>query len=188
MSEILIDAYGEPQRHYHTLVHIGSCLELAADAPLSGADRDVVEFALWFHDVVYDPRGTDNEELSSRLARNWMDEVGVPGSARVATLILMTAGHKIGPDADTATRLVHDADLSILGSSADGYVRYGEQIRQEYAWLSDGEFRRGRRHVLEAFLQTERIYSLPGYVEMFEAQARGNIARELASLLPLESG
>lgn len=182
MSETLVDAYCEPQRHYHTLAHIGSCLELAADAPLAGPDRDVVEFALWFHDVVYDPRRADNEALSAWLVRDWMDEVGVSGSARVAALVLMTAGHEIGSDADLATQVVHDADLSILGSSPDGYARYREQIRREYAWLSDEEFRSGRRLVLEAFLASGHIYSLPGYVEMFETRARENLSHELKSL------
>ncbi|MFV2039607.1 MAG: metal-dependent phosphohydrolase [Acidimicrobiales bacterium] len=182
MSETLVAAYSEANRHYHTLDHIGACLHLAADAPLPDSDRDAVEYALWFHDIVYDPRREDNEERSARMVHEWMEEVGVADAERVAGLVRMTAGHRVGPQADLAARVVCDVDLSVLGSSPAAYGRYVHQIRSEYEWLPEEEFRSGRRQMLRTFLEADHIYSLPPYVEIFEDQARLNMTQELASL------
>src|ERR1700727_965137 len=61
-GEVLRAAYTEPWRHYHTLEHVGACLE-ALDSALEGSGvlesvKENVELALWFHDVVYDPKNT----------------------------------------------------------------------------------------------------------------------------------
>ena len=55
-------------RAYHTLRHIEACLAWMRDAPLEDDDRIAAEFAIWFHDAVYDTRASDNEERSADLA------------------------------------------------------------------------------------------------------------------------
>ena len=44
--------YGEPGRHYHTLVHIDAMLTLATKHEVQ--DRVAVDLATIFHDIVYD--------------------------------------------------------------------------------------------------------------------------------------
>ncbi len=182
MGEVVTTAYSEPHRHYHTLTHIQHCLGLAAGVPMPEADRDVVEFALWFHDVVYDPRLADNEERSAELAQSWLADVDVPGGPRVAALIQMTAGHRLGSNADLATKVVHDVDLAILGTDKPVYEQYVRDIRAEYHWLSEGDFRAGREGVLRSFADQSELYALDAFAQMFGEQARTNVAGELAGL------
>lgn len=54
-----------------------------------------------------------------------------------------------------------DADLAIPGSSEPVYQSYARQIRQEYAWVPEAEYRQGRRRVLENFLSPEQTQDFP---------------------------
>ena len=55
-------------------------------------------------------------------------------------------------------RLLVDVDLSILGADADRFDEYERQVREEYAYVDDEAFRRGRRLVLEGFVGRASIY------------------------------
>lgn len=185
MGGQLVDAYSEPHRHYHTLDHVQACLQLVERAPLNEGDRVAVELAVWFHDVVYDPRATDNEERSAELAERWIAEQGIEQASRVGALIRMTAGHAVdtvGSAADAATRVMHDVDLAILGAPPDDYDHYRRQIRAEYRWLDDHRYRTGRTAVLRSFLELPTIYVTPELRSTLEPQARTNITAELAAL------
>jgi predicted metal-dependent HD superfamily phosphohydrolase len=83
-------------------------------------------------------------------------------------------------DRDTATLL--DADLAILGASEERYRRYSIDIRQEYGWVPDSEYRPARAAVLERFLSRPRIYWSELLFQEGEGQARANMQAELAAL------
>ena len=51
----IAQAYREPHRHYHTLDHIADLLTLLGRHGKGTADRDALELAILFHDIVYDP-------------------------------------------------------------------------------------------------------------------------------------
>jgi predicted metal-dependent HD superfamily phosphohydrolase len=72
-----------------------------------------------------------------------------------------------------------DADLAILGADDPAYRAYADQIRQEYAWVSEPDYRMGRRQVLECFLARPKIFDLLAHLE---EPARRNIAAEIARL------
>ncbi|WP_300411545.1 N-methyl-D-aspartate receptor NMDAR2C subunit [uncultured Alcanivorax sp.] len=150
--------YSEPHRHYHTLDHIAACLgwldhyrHLAAD-PLS------LELALWAHDVIYDPRASDNEARSADwFAQHFADcTLTDQQPARVHVLILATIHPHPPTDPDMA--LLQDIDLSILGADAELYDRYEGWIRQEYDFVPEEAFRKGRSAVLQSFLDQGVIY------------------------------
>jgi predicted metal-dependent HD superfamily phosphohydrolase len=73
----LLRCYAEPQRAYHTLQHLEECLLLLDDAKATGliAKPDLIEMALWFHDAVYNPQGSENEELSAQMALEALDQM-----------------------------------------------------------------------------------------------------------------
>lgn len=180
----LAAAYDEPQRHYHTAVHIEDCLQ-----QFDFADRglclkpDNVEAALWFHDVVYDPRAFDNENRSAIWAREALGAAGARAEAirEIERLILLTK-HTQAPT-DACGALLIDIDLCILGRQPPVYARYCAMIREEFAWVEEALFREKRAEILSAFLKRPAIYRTDCFHSIFEKQARENIARELDSLI-----
>jgi predicted metal-dependent HD superfamily phosphohydrolase len=75
-----------------------------------------------------------------------------------------------------------DADLAVLGSHEDRYRRYASDIRKEYAWVPEAEYRAGRKKVLEAFLARPRIYWNDSIHDQREGIARANLIRECEDL------
>lgn len=178
----LVRAYSEPHRAYHTIAHLESCLRQFDSARQLAADANEIEAGLWFHDAIYDTHRSDNEERAALWATAALCGVGVSASHanRVEALVLATRHHEATDDADAA--LLLDIDLSILGSAPEQFDLYEEQVRREYAWVSDDDFRGGRRAILEKLRGRPRIYQTDFFHARYEAQARENLARSLLKL------
>ena len=177
-------AYAEPHRRYHTLAHIEACLgELARLEGLGAEDRRTLEYAIWWHDAVYDPHRSDNEERSANLAREDLARLGVADDviAEVERLILLTKGHEVADSDGLGARLV-SIDLSILGASEADYEAYAEGVREEYAFVPEQAFRQGRAAILKRFLASPSLFPDPEFRLRLEEPARANLAREIARL------
>ncbi len=181
--EGIVKRYGSRERHYHTLDHVAEVLGHMARHGGSGRDHDAALFAAWFHDVVYDPRATDNEERSAEMARRALykldasDELG----EEVVRLILATKGH--APDGLSHEGLIFlDADLAILGAAPERYAEYAAAIRAEYDWVPEETYRAGRRDFLREMLTRERIFHTEAFRALHESAARANIAGEISRL------
>lgn len=138
-----------------------------------------VRLAAFFHDAVYDPTASDNEERSAELAEIELGRLGINGSAIATTLRLIRATDGHETDGSSEVDVFLDADLAILGTEPEVYDRYASAIRQEYAHLSDDEFRSGRATVLQKFLDRPTLFFTPAGQQRFEQPARNNLAREL---------
>ncbi len=177
-----VRAYLQPHRAYHNLRHIDDCLrqlDLARDLAES---PDAVEMALWFHDVVYEPRAKDNEEKSAEWARRVGRDAGLAGEFATAVEALILATKHDALPATPDARLIVDIDLSILGRSGPDFDAYEEAIRQEYRWVPDLLFRPGRAKILRAFLARPAIYSTQRFHAHLEQAARKNLERSLVRL------
>lgn len=78
--------------------------------------------------------------------------------------------------------LLQDIDLSILGADAELYDRYEGWIRQEYAFVPEEAFQKGRGAVLQSFLDQGEIYHIVELREKLEASARNNLNRVMEKL------
>jgi predicted metal-dependent HD superfamily phosphohydrolase len=178
----LLARYAEPHRAYHTVQHLDECLAALVPAAHLAQRLGEVELALWFHDAIYDPRADDNEERSAHWAEHAVIDAGADrdAAARVAELVLATK-HDAAPPPGDAT-LVVDVDLAILGADEARFAEYERQVRQEYAWMPDAAFRRGRAQVLASFLARPSIYGTRWFAERLEDRARANLQRSLDAL------
>lgn len=177
-------AYQEPHRRYHTLVHIEDCLSrLAATPGLDDHERDLLVQAIWWHDAVYDPLRPDNEARSADLAREALAGAKAPEAdiAEIERLILLTKGHTVEAG-DRLGALMVSIDLSILGAEPAAYAAYARAIREEYAAVPDEIYRAGRARVLESFLAAPVLFPDPAFATALDAQARRNLAAEIAEL------
>ena len=180
--EDLVARYSQMDRAYHTLEHIGHCLDEFELVRHLAGQPDAVELALWFHDAVYDAKATNCEARSAALAEEMVRSAVLPDElgATVAGLIMATKHSAIPADSDT--RLLVDIDLSILGQPEGRFDQYEREIRQEYAWVPEDAFVAARTAILAAFIGRPSIYSTETFRFRYETQARANIARSLARL------
>ena len=179
-------AYGDPGRTYHNLRHIADCLCLLDECAGLASDPVAIEFAIWFHDIVYDPRAADNEERSADRAVEFLSNT--PRASTVADLIMATKHGKDGLSADSA--LICDIDLSILGRPPAEYAAYAAAIRLEYAWVPPPQYAEGRSRVLGGFLKRPVLFNHRVFQQRFDAAAKANLTWELGELaaeLPCQS-
>ncbi|MDQ1641859.1 MAG: hypothetical protein QOJ90_1210 [Actinomycetota bacterium] len=179
----LLGRYAEPHRHYHGLAHLDDVLRNIDELASEAHDVDVVRMAAWFHDAVYAPTSSDNEERSARLAEGMLSTLRVvdPVAADVARLVRLTATH--APDAgDRDGAVLCDADLAILASDEGGYSTYVRAVRAEYGHLGDAAFTRGRTSVLQGLLGRNPMFSTETGRSSWEAAARRNVSAELGQL------
>ncbi|MEE2683264.1 MAG: hypothetical protein VYD77_04955 [Actinomycetota bacterium] len=182
MSQQLITAYNEPHRRYHTLDHVVRCLDLLDLVQLEQEERDLIEYALWFHDIVYIPESGTNETESAEIAERWIINQGLSIGKAVTGLILQSADYLSNPPSGKVQGLFHDLDLHVFGSTSREYQEYASNIRKEYSHLNETEFQKGRKKFLQTMLARPSIYATAPFREMYQEQALTNIDRELQDM------
>ena len=153
-------------------------LTLADEA---GLTSPTIDAAIWFHDAVYEAGSKHNEDLSAELAEQFMPRLGLSEveKARAIAMIRASREHR---SRDREIQPFLDLDMAILGSPPERYRRYADDIRQEFAHVSDWNYKLGRKHFLKGCLRRKKIYLTPWFHERFEAQARENIKAEVERL------
>lgn len=144
---------------------------------------ELVRLAAWFHDAVYRPDRSENEERSAVLAEKALTEAGLTPHevTEVARLVRLTTSHDPAPG-DLNGETLCDADLAILATAPDTYQGYAAAVREEYAFVPDDAFREGRAAVLRHLLGLPRLFRTPYGAAAWEERARENLERELAEL------
>lgn len=171
--------YAEPARHYHTLAHIWRCVRAFDTVRGQIEEPEVVELALWTHDVIYVPGACNNEASSA----DWLlARAGghIPIAARVVECILATT-HRVAPPHAAAAWTV-DIDIAGLGVAWAQFCCDGARLRQERPDLCDIACCEGERAFLEMLLARPAIYYTPYFRSRCEARARANLARRIEIL------
>ncbi|MDQ0012260.1 putative metal-dependent HD superfamily phosphohydrolase [Variovorax boronicumulans] len=173
--------YGEPQRHYHTMQHLGECLAWFEREKALAEHPGEVAIALWFHDAIYDVHAHDNEARSADWAREALRAAGANEEAaeRIHALVMATR-HDAVPEGRDAELLI-DIDLSILGAEPARFAEYERQVHAEYAFVPDEVRLPRRRAILQRFLDRDAIYATPRMHALLEARARTNLQHSIAA-------
>lgn len=149
---LIIDHHSEPHRYYHTLHHIDLMLrQIPAERPFASE----MTAAALFHDIIYDPTRSDNEERSLALFESVADKCAPPkplDRSLVSAMIMATKSHHFRQERkveDEAVNLLLKADLSILWHSDPAvYAWYAAGVRKEYAFVPEDPFRAARAKIL----------------------------------------
>src|SRR3954469_167418 len=170
--EQLVAAYTAPGRHYHNLAHIEDCLAaLARVENLSPLERETLTEAIWWHDVVYDPTRSDNEERSEQLAEAHVRPDIVK---EIARLIRLTKTHLV-EQGDRLGAILISIDLSTLGAEPARYDAYSAAIRREFIHVPEADYRAGRARVLQQFAGRAVIFPDAGFAARYDRPARENL-------------
>ncbi|MEO5813801.1 MAG: metal-dependent phosphohydrolase [Gemmatimonadaceae bacterium] len=152
------------------------------------AEPRIVFLALVFHDAIYVPGRSDNEQASAALARDTLSSMCRVGGAELEAIermiVATTDHHALAGTLSAHEAVILDLDLSILGASRDEYARYARQIHNEYvpAATTDARFRIGRAEFLQRMLTLPHVFLTAEGRRRWDDAARANIAWELAEL------
>ena len=179
--------YNETQRAYHSLQHIQQLFSQFEQIKHQLHEPHIIALALYYHDVIYDPRRSDNELKSAEYAVEALKGyLSAEQCQHIYALIMMTASHELHEclDKDTVSDAAYllDMDLSILGTPWSEYEVYAQAVRQEYRHIANEDYRTGRIAVLQKLLAHPVLYLTAYYHNHFELQARDNIKREISLL------
>ena len=172
----------EPQRHYHTPVHVLGMLGYAERAEVT---LDVYEaLALWFHDAIYATRTVPgyNESDSAGWMCVMLDRLGVPQGLtdQAAEAVRSTARH-LEQDVPTEHHLLMDLDLAGLSASDGSFDRQSRAVRAEMAHMTDAEYAKATIGFFTALLKRERIYRTEAF-DIYEAIARRHLHEQIEKL------
>ncbi len=179
--------YNETQRAYHTLDHLQQLFVQFEQIKPHLHNPHIIALALYYHDVIYDPARLDNELKSAEYAVKALSPcLDIDICQHIYALIMMTATHQLDEFADhdkcSDAAYLLDMDLSILGALWAEYELYAKAIRQEYAHVSDVDYRAGRVGVLQELLARPTLYLTDYYYKQLEKRALDNIKYEITLL------
>lgn len=173
--------YTSSKRHYHNLNHLGHLLRELLPVKNNISDFGLIVLSVAYHDIIYNTFRHDNEERSARLAsRRLTPFLQKPDIEKCKSQILATKAHQSSPDPDT--NYFTDADLAILGSDGQEYMKYTQLIRKEYSFYPAAIYNKGRRKAILHFLEMERIFKTGWFFEKYEKKARQNLQEEITLL------
>jgi predicted metal-dependent HD superfamily phosphohydrolase len=204
-------------RHYHTVVHLEEMcyyLQLVntnypilkpilnetineCSYQIKLSIKSILLLSIFFHDAIYDPQSSKNEEDSAELFASFARSTNlcVQHIDLIVSYILATKNHTIERSDISHTKgidtnqqqpldpleLFLDLDMSVLGKEPHAYQKYSALIRQEYHFVPKETYCTKRAEILEHFLKSS-IYYTPIFYIAFDERARNNLSQEIQSL------
>jgi len=124
----ILDVYFEPNRFYHNWDHINAMIESAGNMirpPENIQFKDLV-LAIVFHDIIYDPKRTDNEERSADLFYSYVK------NKHIKQAILDTKIHK---PSNELSKILCELDIENLYGDFDNFIDISYKVFKEYQFV-----------------------------------------------------
>ncbi len=198
-------AYRQEWRAFHTEYHLHELIVLFGRLESKFKNPLAVLFAIFFHDIIYDPlKPEKNESKSIKKAQKFFKkakeyQLGLITDTdkkdvfeavfdnlkdEVLAIIDATKGAK-APEDNKDAQIFVDMDLSILAAPDKKYLGYCRQIRQEFSHLSTDIFIEKRAELfLKPMLARLEIFTTE-FFKGEEEQARRNMKGELNNMKPV---
>ncbi|MCO6163303.1 hypothetical protein [Flavobacterium sp. NRK F7] len=175
--EIVEKAYSAKSRKYHNLIHLENMMALYILNQEELTHCNEIQYAIFYHDIIYKVTRKDNELESAKLAIKLLPEYAKIDKELVFEMICATQMHEHREN--EAINWLLDFDLQILASPWEDYQVYSKQIRQEYKIYPNILYNPGRKKALQHFLERDFIFQTPTFRVKYEAKARENIKNEI---------
>lgn len=196
IAEEVIQKYREPHRHYHGLAHIKHCLWELDQIPenlleTSGpqatnrlGSRREIELAIWFHDVIYDPRSKSNEHDSAKYFISKLASSVVSDQTHVASVshMIELSNHR-HPVNDKTSALAYflDIDMAILGRPTIHYNEYAQNVRLEYEHVPQLVYSHYRKKFLNSVFK-HGAFQTEWFQEKYKETSISNMKAEFKEL------
>lgn len=179
-SNYILECYSEEHRFYHTFSHIESIYTYMKNDGVVNAE---LFLTLIFHDIVYNPKRSDNEEKSAEVFINMCNHLEDDLKKRVVNNILDTATHI--PRSESS-KVFCMYDLKILVQPLCDLIKYENEIFLEYQFVDINTYRTKRVEVLENLSKNHNI-NLQHLIDYVKSR-KYNIGVYAGSFNPLTLG
>ena len=148
---VLLGMWNESHRSYHNLNHLSSLtsdINESYKGKVSEKEYDKLILTALFHDIVYDPTKTNNEEKSAEFFVSLCQEKNSPDILDIKQAILDTKTHK---STTSLSEKFNKLDMSIVEKGFDDLLQWEEGIHNEYSFAGE-KYKEGRLQFLESLL------------------------------------
>jgi len=168
-------------RYYHTLDHLESMIsgfkEYRHSFGIGYRDMTTVELAIWFHDLIYDPKSIENEKKSAEHLVAFAQALNLPNEiVEELYFLVMVTTHKGIPQTKNEDAI---CDLDLIELSSSKYVENAKNVRKEYSFLTNEEWKKGRLDFLNSMLEKKSIFHTDIFKDTLEVPARQNMQMEI---------
>lgn len=150
-ANALLSMWNESHRHYHNLNHLTSLFEDIDNEyrnNVSEKEYEKLKLVALFHDIVYDPKRTDNEEKSAEFFMNACVEKENKDILEIRDAILDTKTHT---SSNTLSEKFNTLDMKIVEKDFNYLLEWEEGIYNEYKFYGN-KYKEGRLQFLESLL------------------------------------
>ena len=164
----LLAMWNESHRSYHTLNHLNDLIEQINEGKSKYSQKEYEKLLITalFHDCVYDPMKTDNEEKSADFFTECCHDKDNKDNNDIRQMILDTKTH------EATTKLsesFNHYDMNIVERDFDQLLEWENGIHEEYKGYGD-VYKDGRLKFLESMLDrypnnTENLLKLVDWVK-----------------------
>jgi len=162
LKEIL-QRWNESHRGYHNIEHLKDLLRQIGK--INSKEKELLVLISLFHDIIYEPKNSDNEEQSAKFLINNVKEV-TEDIKKVYQSIIDTKTHK---SSNELSEIFNKMDMNIVTRNFDELLKWEQGIRKEYSVFSDEDYKKGRIKFLTSLLNDypenkENLMKLIDYV------------------------
>jgi len=143
--------WSEKTRSYHNVNHLVNIIEDIGENPnfksLYVYEKQALLLAAFFHDVIYDPKKSNNEDESIRYFK--ASYTGGNGQMlKLVTDLIETTKHRKRP-VNNLKRIFWDADNAKFKGSYEEFLKIEKQLEKEYSFESKKSYKEKRLKFLE---------------------------------------
>lgn len=142
------DMWSLPHRHYHDLSHLDDMINQINDLGIKGEDYEKLIIAALFHDIIYDPKKNDNEEMSAKFLLSVCDNVN-KGIKEIEQIILDTKTHESNTK---LSEIFNKIDMSVVERDFEGLLEWEKGVWNEYKSYGPELYKKGRLQFLESLV------------------------------------
>jgi predicted metal-dependent HD superfamily phosphohydrolase len=165
----LLSMWNESHRHYHNLNHLNDLIEQINEnkSKFSEKEYEKLMLAAIFHDCVYDPMSSTNEEDSAKFLIECAVDKSNSDILDVQRMILDTKTHK---STTPLSESFNKFDMSIVERDFNQLLEWETGISEEFSVYPKEQYKEGRIKFLESLLDkythnTENLLKLIDYVK-----------------------
>ncbi len=164
----LLSMWNESHRHYHNLNHLNDLIDQINENKSKYSEKEYEKLMLTalFHDCVYDPTSSENEEKSADFFENCCLDKN-SDVLEVKQMILDTKTHQ---STTNLSESFNHYDMNIVERDFDQLLEWENGIREEYSVYPKETYKEGRVKFLESLLDkypnnTENLLKLVDWVK-----------------------